>query len=99
MLARRSRAGVANAAMAANGPYQARHVVGGSALMTNADGALAGVLDELAALGTGQDRERIAALRDRLESARLRVLVAGEAKRARAHWSTRCSAAPCCPRG
>ena len=49
--------------------------------MTNADGALAGVLDELAALGTGQDRERIAALRDRLESARLRVLVAGEAKR------------------
>jgi GTP-binding protein EngB required for normal cell division len=49
--------------------------------MNNADGALAGVLDELAALGTGQDRERIAALRDRLESARLRVLVAGEAKR------------------
>ena len=49
--------------------------------MTNADGALAGVLDELAALGTGQDRGRSAALRDRLESARLRVLVAGEAKR------------------
>jgi GTP-binding protein EngB required for normal cell division len=49
--------------------------------MTNDDRALAGALDELAALGTGQDRERIAALRDRLEAARLRVLVAGEAKR------------------
>ena len=49
--------------------------------MTNDDRALAGALDELAALGTGQDREQIAALRDRLEAARLRVLVAGEAKR------------------
>jgi len=43
--------------------------------------ALAGALDELASLGTGQDREQIAALRDRLAAARLRVLVAGEAKR------------------
>ena len=49
--------------------------------MTNADGALASALDELAALGTDQDREQIAALRDRLDAARLRVLVAGEAKR------------------
>jgi GTP-binding protein EngB required for normal cell division len=49
--------------------------------MTNADSALAGALDELAALGTAQDREQIAALRDRLDAARLRVLVAGEAKR------------------
>jgi len=38
-------------------------------------------LSELAALGTERDRERLAGLRDRLESARLRVLVAGEAKR------------------
>jgi hypothetical protein len=49
--------------------------------MTNADSALAGALAELAALGTGEDRERIAALRDRLDAARLRVLVAGKAKR------------------
>ena len=58
--------------------------------MTNADGApaspsqtaaLASALDELAALGTDQDREQLAALRDRLSAARLRVLIAGEAKR------------------
>jgi GTP-binding protein EngB required for normal cell division len=47
----------------------------------NAHNALAGALNELAALGTAQDREQIAALRDRLDAARLRVLVAGEAKR------------------
>jgi hypothetical protein len=49
--------------------------------MTDDGSALAGALDKLAALGTGQDRERIAALRDRLSADRLRVLVAGEAKR------------------
>jgi len=49
--------------------------------MTNADGALSAALDELAVLGTDQDREQIAALRTRLDAARLRVLVAGEAKR------------------
>ena len=49
--------------------------------MTNTDGALSVALDELAVLGTDQDREQIAALRDRLDAARLRVLVAGEAKR------------------
>jgi predicted transcriptional regulator len=38
-------------------------------------------LSELAELGTERDRERLAALRDRLASARLRILVAGEAKR------------------
>jgi predicted GTPase len=43
--------------------------------------ALAGALAELAILGTDSDREQIAALRDRVEAARLRVLVAGEAKR------------------
>ncbi len=42
---------------------------------------LDGALRELAALGTDRDREQIAALRDRLAAARLRVLVAGEAKR------------------
>src|SRR5487761_1213843 len=83
--ARRARpptgAGGVNAAAAANGPYQARHAGRRTILMTNADGALASALDELAALGTEQDREQIAALRDRLDAARLRVLVAGEAKR------------------
>jgi len=49
--------------------------------MTNTDGALSAALDELVVLGTDQDREQIAALRDRLDAARLRVLVAGEAKR------------------
>jgi GTP-binding protein EngB required for normal cell division len=49
--------------------------------MTNADSALTGALGELAALGSAQDRALIAALRDRLDAARLRVLVAGEAKR------------------
>jgi GTP-binding protein EngB required for normal cell division len=49
--------------------------------MTNTDGALSAALDELGVLGTDQDREQIAALRARLDAARLRVLVAGEAKR------------------
>jgi GTP-binding protein EngB required for normal cell division len=49
--------------------------------MTNTDAALPAALDELAVLGTDQDREQIAALRARLDAARLRVLVAGEAKR------------------
>jgi GTP-binding protein EngB required for normal cell division len=39
------------------------------------------VLDRLDELADAADRETLAALRDRLDSARLRVLVAGEAKR------------------
>jgi GTP-binding protein EngB required for normal cell division len=42
---------------------------------------LAVALSDLAALGTDRDRDQITAIRDRLVSARLRVLVAGEAKR------------------
>jgi len=42
---------------------------------------LASALSDLTAVGTERDRERAAALQDRLEAARLRVLVAGEAKR------------------
>jgi ribosome biogenesis GTPase A len=38
-------------------------------------------LVSLAALGNERDREQIQALLDRLDAARLRVLVAGEAKR------------------
>ena len=38
--------------------------------MTNTDGALPTALDELAVLGTGQDRQQIAALRARLDAAR-----------------------------
>jgi GTP-binding protein EngB required for normal cell division len=49
--------------------------------MPNGESALDSALSELAALGTDRDRERLTALQDRLESARLRALVAGEAKR------------------
>jgi len=49
--------------------------------MPDSESALARALNELAALGTDQDREQLAALVDRLDAARLRVLVAGEAKR------------------
>ena len=49
--------------------------------MLNGENALADALNELAALGTAGDREQLAALLDRLDAARLRVLVVGEAKR------------------
>jgi GTP-binding protein EngB required for normal cell division len=49
--------------------------------MPNDRSALVSALTELAALGTERDREQLAALQDRLDAARLRVLVAGEAKR------------------
>ena len=49
--------------------------------MPNGTSTLDSALSVLTALGTERDRERLAGLRDRLESARLRVLVAGEAKR------------------
>ena len=49
--------------------------------MPNDENTLTGALNELAALGTERDREQLAALLDRLDAARLRVLVAGEAKR------------------
>ena len=45
------------------------------------DDALAAALSAVAALGTARDREQLMAVRDRLASQRLRVLVAGEAKR------------------
>ena len=49
--------------------------------MPNDQSALVSALKELAALGTDRDREQLAALQERLDAARLRVLVAGEAKR------------------
>jgi GTPase Era involved in 16S rRNA processing len=49
--------------------------------MPDGDRILADALSELSALGTERDREQLAALRDRLAEARLRVLVVGEAKR------------------
>ena len=49
--------------------------------MPNGENALVTALNSLAALGTERDREQIQALLDRLDAARLRVLVAGEAKR------------------
>jgi GTP-binding protein EngB required for normal cell division len=49
--------------------------------MPNDNDALAIALDELAALGTERDREQLGTVRGRLDEARLRVLVVGEAKR------------------
>jgi GTPase Era involved in 16S rRNA processing len=49
--------------------------------MPDGDRSLADALSELSALGTERDRDQLAALRDRLAEARLRVLVVGEAKR------------------
>ncbi|MGH3255699.1 MAG: dynamin family protein [Streptosporangiaceae bacterium] len=49
--------------------------------MPNGQSTLASALSTLAALGTERDREQLTALLDRLDAGRLRVLVAGEAKR------------------
>jgi dynamin family protein len=49
--------------------------------MRSGENILADALTELAALGTARDREQLAALLDRLDAARLRILVVGEAKR------------------
>jgi GTP-binding protein EngB required for normal cell division len=49
--------------------------------MPSSEGALVSALDELTALGTERDREQLAALLERLDATRLRVLVVGEAKR------------------
>jgi GTP-binding protein EngB required for normal cell division len=45
------------------------------------DDAVAAALSAVAALGTARDREQLMAVRDRIAAQRLRVLVAGEAKR------------------
>jgi GTP-binding protein EngB required for normal cell division len=49
--------------------------------MPGSENALVSALGELTTLGTERDREQLAALLDRLDAARLRVLVVGEAKR------------------
>jgi len=49
--------------------------------MPNGESTLAAALNSLATLGTERDREQLVALLDRLDAARLRVLVVGEAKR------------------
>ena len=49
--------------------------------MPDGESTLAAALNSLAALGTERDREQLLALLDRLDAARLRVLVVGEAKR------------------
>jgi small GTP-binding protein len=50
-------------------------------MRTAAKSVIRGVLDDLDELADGAGHDVLAALRDRLDSARLRVLVAGEAKR------------------
>ena len=52
--------------------------------MPDGESTLAAALNNLASLGTERDREQLLALLDRLEAARLRVPVVGEAKRRRA---------------
>jgi GTP-binding protein EngB required for normal cell division len=64
---------------AANGPYLTS--VGGHVRGTGPYGSLISALDRLDALADGAGRESLAGLRDRLQTGRLRVLVAGEAKR------------------
>ena len=49
--------------------------------MPDGESTLAAALNNLASLGTERDRELLLALLDRLEAARLRVPVVGEAKR------------------
>jgi small GTP-binding protein len=49
--------------------------------MPDGESTLAAALNSLASLGTERDREQLLALLDRLDAARLRVLVVGEAKR------------------
>jgi small GTP-binding protein len=65
--------------VAANGPYLTS--VGGHVRGTGPYSSLISTLDRLDALADEADRETLAALRDRLQTGRLRVLVAGEAKR------------------
>lgn len=50
-------------------------------MRTAGNSVIRAVLDELDALAGGADHDALAALADRLDSARLRVVVAGEAKR------------------
>src|SRR5580693_10735315 len=68
---------------AANGPCRESRVTraGRMTRMAGRGDALDRALEELAGLGDERDQEQIAALRDRLAAVRLRVLVAGEAKR------------------
>jgi GTP-binding protein EngB required for normal cell division len=49
--------------------------------MPSSESTLASALSELMALGLDRDQEQLAALLERLDAARLRVLVVGEAKR------------------
>lgn len=56
-------------------------------------------LAELAAIGTDKDREQLAALTERLDAARLRVLVAGEAKRGKSSLVNALLGRPVLPTG
>ncbi len=60
---------------------------------------LAVALSELSALGSEQDREAITGLRDRLAARRLRVLVAGEAKRGKSTLVNALLGSPILPTG
>ena len=67
--------------------------------MLQTQAVLDSALQELGALATGQDREQIAALHDRLSAARIRVLVAGEAKRGKSTLVNALLGTPVLPTG
>ena len=67
--------------------------------MLNRGDALDKALEDLAALGNERDREQLAALRGRLGAARLRVLVAGEAKRGKSTLINALLSRPVLPSG
>ena len=67
--------------------------------MPDGESTLVSALDELTALGTERDREQLAALLDRLDAARLRVLVVGEAKRGKSTLINALLGRACCRPG
>lgn len=63
------------------------------------EATLRAALGELAAIGTDKDREQLAALTERLDAARLRVMVAGEAKRGKSSLINALLGRPVLPTG
>ena len=66
---------------------------------SNGSDPLLAALDELAALGSADDRAALGALRGRLRERRLRVLVAGEAKRGKSTLVNALLGRTCCRPG
>ena len=67
--------------------------------MPDGDSTLIAALNDLATRGTERDQEQVTALLDRLDTARLRVLVVGEAKRGKSTLVNALLVARCCRPG